>query len=98
MVLSLTRNDDWKALLRYLPSDYERLAAEHRQLGRQWSNAKITSADWLLRLILLHVGCNLPLLQTVTLVSEAGGPRLSAMRLHMKMRGAAPYLKALVER
>jgi len=98
MVLSLTRDDDWRTLLGYLPSDYEQLAVQHKQLQTQWANAKITSADWLLRFILLHVGANLPLLQTVTLIAQAGGPRLSAMRLHMRMRRAAPYLKAMVER
>jgi hypothetical protein len=98
MVFSLTRDDDWRTLLGYLPSDYEQLAVQHKQLQTQWANAKITSADWLLRFILLHVGANLPLLQTVTLIAQAGGPRLSAMRLHMRMRRAAPYLKAMVER
>jgi len=98
MVLSLTRDDDWRTLLGYLPSDYEQLAVQHKQLQTQWANAKITSADWLLRFIFLHAGANLPLLQTVTLIAQAGGPRLSAMRLHMRMRRAAPYLKAMVER
>jgi hypothetical protein len=98
MVLSLTRDDDWRTLLGYLPSDYEQLAVQHKQLQTQWANAKITSADWLLRFIFLHAGANLPLLQTVTLVAQAGGPRLSAMRLHMRMRRAAPYLRAMVER
>jgi Transposase DDE domain len=96
--LSLTRDDDWQTLLGYLPSEYVRLAVEHKQLQTQYGNAKITTAESLLRFILLHVGANLPLLQTVTLIAEAGGPRLSAMRLHMKMRRAAPYLQALVER
>ena len=96
--LSLTRDDDWRTLLGYLPSEYERLAVEHKQLQTQWANAKITTAESLLRFILLHAGADLPLLQTVTLIAEAGGPRLSAMRLHMKMRRAAPYLQALVER
>jgi len=98
MVLSLTGDDDWRRLLGYLPSRYEELAIEHKQLLPQYGNAKITTADWLLRFILLHAGANLPLLQTVTLIAQAGGPQLSAMRLHMKMRRAAPYLKALVER
>jgi hypothetical protein len=89
---------DWKTLLSYLPKEFRALAEEHKQLQTQYGNAKITTADELLRLILLHVGGNLPLLQTVTLVAQAGGPKLSAMRLHMKMRKAAPYLRALVER
>jgi hypothetical protein len=96
--LSLTRDDDWRAILAHLPGDYARLAQEHKQLQTQYGNAKITTAEWLLRFILVHVGANLPLLQTVTLMAEAGGPKLSAMRLHMKMRRAAPYLQALVER
>jgi hypothetical protein len=97
-MISLTRDDDWRAILAHLPGDYARLADEHKQLQTQYGNAKITTAEWLLRFILVHVGANLPLLQTVTLMAEAGGPRLSAMRLHMKMRRAAPYLQALVER
>ena len=96
--LSLVRDGDWQTLLSYLPSEYARLAVEHKQLQTQYGNAKITTAESLLRFILLHAGANLPLLQTVTLIAEAGGPRLSAMRLHMKMRRAAPYLQALVER
>jgi Transposase DDE domain len=96
--LALTRDEDWKALLAYLPHDYARLADEHKQLETQYGNAKITTADWLLRFILLHVGANLPLRQTVATIAEAGGPSISAMRLHMKMRRASPYLQALVQR
>lgn len=96
--ISLSREDDWRALAAHLPANYALLAVEHKQLQTQYGNAKITTADWLLRLILLHVGANLPLRQTVALMAEAGGPELSAMRLHMKMRRATPYLRALVER
>jgi Transposase DDE domain len=98
MTLSLKDDADWRAILAHLPGNYAQLAVEHKQLQTQYGNAKITSAEWLLRFILLHVGANLPLLQTVTLVAEAGGPTLSPMRLHMKMRRAAPYLQALVEK
>lgn len=96
--ISLTHDEDWGALVAYLPRDYARLAKEHKQLETQYGNAKITTADWLLRFILLHAGANLPLRQTVAMVAEAGGPSLSAMRLHMKMRRACPYLQCLVER
>lgn len=96
--LSLVRGDDWQALSALLPRDYEKLADEHKQLETQYGNAKLTTASWLLRFILLHTGANLPLRQTVALMAEAGGPSLSAMRLHMKMRRAAPFLQALVER
>jgi hypothetical protein len=89
---------DWQQMLRYLPAEYEQLANEHKQLLVQHGNAKITTADELLRFIFVHVGCDLPLRQTVAVVEAGGGPRLSAMRLHMKMRRASPYLEALIAR
>jgi hypothetical protein len=98
MTLSLTRDEDWKALLRCLPPDYEALAAKYKQVQTQYGNAKIRDADTLLRFIFLHAGADLPLRQTVALIAEAGGPQLSPMRLHKKMGRAAPYLRALVER
>ncbi len=92
-----TDSPEWNALLSYLPAEFRELAAKHKQLETQYGNAKVTTADDLLRFLFLHVGPNLPLRQTVVLATEAGGPRLSAMRLHMKMRKAAPYLHALVQ-
>jgi hypothetical protein len=89
---------DWQTLLSLLPADFEQLAAEHKQLNVQWVNAKVTSAAVLLRFIFLHVGANMPLRQTVTLIAASGGPRLSAVRLHYRMRRARPYLAALVAR
>lgn len=99
MKTSPTWNDnaEWNALLSYLPTNFRELAVEHKQLETQFGNAKVTTADDLLRLIFLHVGPNLPLRQTVALAAEGGGPSLSPMRLHMKMRKAAPYLHALVQ-
>jgi hypothetical protein len=88
----------WDEIRRHLPAGYERLADEHCQVETQFGNAKIRTADDLLRIILLHVGANLPLRQTVALMAEAGGPSLSPMRLHKKMCRAAPYLRELVAR
>jgi Transposase DDE domain len=88
----------WETLAEFLPRDYEALAAEHQQVETKFGNAKIRDAGMLLRFILLHVGADLPLRQTVAVMAEAGGPRLSPMRLHKKMARAAPYLRALVER
>lgn len=89
---------DWKLLLSLLPPDYERLAVEHGMLKTQWKNAKITSVDDLLRLLFVHGGSDVPLRQTVTLVKEAGGPDISAVVLHKKMRKAAPFLGELIAR
>jgi len=85
-------------LLSYLPKDFEQLAVHYRVLNTQWPNAKVTDARTLLRLILLHVGADLPLRQTVALVAEGGGPKLTQVWLHKKMRRAQPYLAALVQR
>jgi hypothetical protein len=88
----------WQTLAQYLPPEYEALAGVHQQVETKFGNAKIRDAATLLRFILLHVGADLPLRQTVAVMAEAGGPRLSPMRLHKKMARAAPYLRALVER
>jgi hypothetical protein len=87
---------DWKALLSFLPGNYRELAHEHKQLETKYGGARVTEADDLLRLILLHVGADMPLRQTVALVDESGGVSISPNSLHMRMRRAAPYLQALV--
>jgi hypothetical protein len=97
-VQTITSERDWKALVSYLPEDYEQLAIEHRLLNPQWPHMKVTTANMLLRLILLHAGADLPLRQTVAVVAESGGPRVTQVWLHQKMRRAQPYLAALVER
>lgn len=88
----------WQTIRSLLPPEYEALACEHQQVETKFGNAKIRDADTLLRFLLLHVGADLPLRQTVAVMAEAGEPILSPMRLHKKMARAAPYLRALVER
>lgn len=88
--------NDWAELLSYLPANYRELAEEKKQLEVQYGNAKITTADELLRFIFVHSGVGLPLRQTVTVVEQGGGPGISHVTLHQKMRRAAPYLQALV--
>lgn len=89
---------DWKTLLSYLPEEYEALAVEHRLLNLQWPNARVTDAATLLRFILLHVGADLALRQTVAIIARSGGPQVTQVWLHKKMRNARPYLGALVQR
>jgi hypothetical protein len=97
-IASIKSDKDWQALLSYLPEDYSRLAHEHHVLNPQWPNAKVTDAQTLLRFILLHVGADLPLRQTVAVIAEAGGPKVAPIWLHKRMRAAQPYLAALIER
>jgi hypothetical protein len=89
---------DWQQLLSFLPQDYEQLAREHKMLEVQYGNAKIRTAQDLLRFVFVHVGCDLPLRQSVAVVGAAGGPKLSAMRLHKKMQRAPSFLEALIAR
>jgi hypothetical protein len=94
---TLDVNRDWKTVLSYLPENYRELAQQHKQLRVQYgAHVRITTAEDLLRLILGHVGADLPLRQTVALVAEGGGPSVSPNSLHMKMRKAAPYLQSLI--
>lgn len=93
---TLSIKDDWAELLTYLPADYQTLANETKQLEVQYGNAKITTADELLRFLFVHAGAGLPLRQTVAVVEGGGGPSISHVTLHQKMCRAAPYLQALV--
>lgn len=87
---------DWDTIRHFLPENYAELANELKQLNLQYGNAKIRTADDLLRLVLLHVGADLPLRQTVALMAESGGPEVSHVRLHKKLLRAVPYLRRLV--
>jgi hypothetical protein len=96
--IDVTSNRGWQMIEAYLPPDVEALAKEHKVLEIQYGEAKITSGRDLLRLILLHAGADLGLRQTVTLAAEGGGPSVSHVTLHKKLRLAGPFLKALVKR
>ena len=87
---------DWEALLSYLPEAYQELVWQYGVLRSEWPNAKVTDARTLLRFILLHVGAGLPLRQTVAVVAAGGGPKMTQVWLHKRMRRAQPYLAALV--
>jgi len=94
--LELRTKSGWQTIEQYLPDNYEALAKQHKVLEVQHGEARITSACELLRLILLHAGADLGLRQTVSIVAESGGPQVSHVTLHKKMRLSGPYLRALV--
>jgi len=96
--IDVKTREGFEAVAKYLPQDFETLARQHKVLETQYGDAKITTAADLLRLILLHVGVDLPLRQTVVQMAEAGGPQVSHVTLHKKMRLSVGYLGALVER
>lgn len=94
--IDLTSADGWRTIEAELPDNFEELAKEHKVLEVQYGDAKITTASDLLRLVLLHAGADLGLRQTVAVMAESGGPSVSHVTLHKKMRLSAPYLRALV--
>ena len=96
--IDVTSARGWELLESELPEDLERLAREHKTLETQYGDAKLKSAGDLLRLIFLHAGADLALRQTVALMAESGGPKVSHVTLHKKMRLAAPLLRSLVTR
>ena len=96
--IDVTSSAGWQAIEAHLPEDFEALAKEHGVLEVQHGEAKITCGRDLLRLVLLHVGADLGLRQTVALSAEGGSPKVSHVTLHKKMRLCAPYLRALVAR
>ncbi len=98
MALTLDNSRDFRALLSHLPEDYADLAVEHRQLQLQYGNAKIRTADDLLRTFFVHVGGDLSVRQTSAVLRVTSGLEISPMRIHKKMLRAPPYLHALVER
>jgi hypothetical protein len=58
----------------HFPAETERLAHGHRVISVQWLSVKVHEAATLPRFTLLHVGADIPLRQTVTLIAEAGRP------------------------
>lgn len=87
----------WAEVVPLLPPDFRALATTHRQVLTQYGNAKITSAEELLRFVFAYAGTNMPLRDVVSAIEATGGPRISAMRLHMKLRQSSAYLHALLQ-
>lgn len=88
--------EDWRLLLKYLPQNYGALAHEYKLLETQYGNAKITTADELMRVLFVHVGADLPLRDTSVLLGLTQGPQISPNRIHKKLRKAAPFAQALL--
>src|SRR5580700_4217968 len=75
--------DDWEVIRRLLPDDLEQSAREHGAMRRR--RGQVSSAEQLLRLILMHVAGGLSLEQTVTRAQARGLATLNAMALHKRL-------------
>lgn len=88
---------DYRAILAVLPDDWRDVIREFGLVSSH-RDAKIEEPEELMQLLFAHIGCGLPLRQTVAWVATAGGPACSHVTLHRKMRKAAPAFAALVRR
>jgi hypothetical protein len=85
--------DQWEVIRRLLPDDLEQSARDHGAMRRR--RGQVSSAEQLLRLILMHVAGGLSLEQTVTRAQARGLASLNAMALHKRLCTSSRWLEAL---
>lgn len=86
---------DFRALVGLLPPGWRERMRQMR-LITDHPDTVLDDPDELMHLVMLHIGCDLPLRQTVRWVKEAGGPDCSHVTLHRKMRRLGPFLQETV--
>lgn len=87
--------DQWGVVRRFLPSALDEHAKLHGAMRRQ--RGQITSAEQLLRLLLMHIASGLSLEQTVTRAHVRGLATLNAMALHKRLCSSQRWLEALTK-
>ena len=85
--------DEWSVIRRLLPEDLDSSAREHGAMKRK--RGKITSAEQLLRVLLMHVAGGLSLEQAVARSQIRGLATLNAMALHKRLCTSHEWLMAL---
>jgi hypothetical protein len=86
---------DFSALQSVFPAELAEVLWRHKVLSTA-HNAKLVRPEQFMRMLLLHVGCDLPLRQTSAVLAEAGVLEISPMRIHKKLGAAAEALGTLV--
>jgi hypothetical protein len=84
--------EDWELLVSFLPANWQELAAES---GALKSLRKNKSAENLLRVLLLHLGCGHSLLETAVRARQEGLAELSSVALWNRLRKSQAWLRAL---
>ena len=84
--------EDWKLLVSFLPANWQDLAAE---TGALKGLRKNKSAENLLRVLLLHLGCGHSLLEAAVRARQEGLAELSSVALWNRLRKSQPWLRAL---
>lgn len=86
-------DDEWLVVRQFLPADLDKSAKDHGAMRRK--RGQITSAEQLLRLLLLHVAGGLSLEQTTSRARVRGLADLNAMALHKRLCASRQWLQAL---
>ena len=94
MLDSTWLTEDWQCLCALLPKRWREQARECGALRR---TRQVSTADELLRLLLLHVGPGLSLRQTVVRAWQHGLPKISDVALLKRLRCAGAWLRWLCE-
>ena len=84
--------EDWWLLLSFLPGNWRELAAS---TGALKGLRKDKSAENLLRVLLLHLGCGHSLRETVVRARKAGLAELSSVALWKRLKKSRGWLQAL---
>ena len=84
--------EDWELLVSFLPRNWRDLAAE---TGALKGLRKNKSAESLLRVLLLHLGCGHSLLETAVRARQEGLAELSSVALWNRLRKSQAWLRAL---
>lgn len=85
-------DEDWEVLRGFLPADWESLA---ESTGALKGLRKDKSAETLLRVLLLHLGCGHSLRETAVRARRSGLADLSAVALMKRLRKSSAWLHAL---
>ena len=84
--------EDWKLLVSFLPANWQDLAVE---TGALKGLRKNKSAENLLRVLLLHLGCGHSLLETAVRARQEGLAELSSVALWNRLRKSQAWLRSL---
>lgn len=85
--------EQWDLLRQFLPASLDEHARAHRAMRR--NRGAISSAEQLLRVLLMHIAGGLSLQQTVVRAKQRGLADLNAMALHKRLCTAGAWLRAL---
>ena len=84
--------EDWELLVSFLPANWRELATE---TGALKGLRKNKSAENLLRVLLLHLGCGHSLLETAVRARQEGLAELSSVALWNRLRKSQAWLRSL---